>query len=266
MLKQKRARLDLKKMGLKKLGLVILTAIGLTGCAEPQVKTQAVDQPTAAVQAADTVERNYIQPTQVPTTNAARQAKLKSLNITADSPIQQRRLALFVRYTQLTSNEKPELEVLDQLLVEITELTAKRKDDHELGALLGSATSLKTTFFLDNLGKVTLLSKKGSRYLDRAVKKAPNHLGVRLYRGITYAQMPAFLGKGRQAVGDFKLLKAGLDAKSSLDFIAMVDYYFAMALIKNQQQDSGLAQLAQLAQKNIAPWSSKASKLIQQEG
>jgi hypothetical protein len=255
-LKLKRARLALP---------LLLATITLAGCAEPQVinqeQGQTVEQPAAVLQAGD-----YIQPTQVPTTNTARLAKLKSLNINADSPVQLRRFALFLRYAQLTNNQKPQLEVLEQLLVEVSELSASLKDDYELTALLGSATSLKTTFFLDNLGKTTLLSKKGSRYLDRAVKKAPNHLGVRLYRGITYAEMPAFLGKSRQAVEDFKLLKAGSDAQSSSDFIAMVDYYYAMALIKNQQQDSGLERLAQLAQKNITPWSDKASKLIKQEG
>ncbi len=259
------------------LNLIIgLVVIGLAGCTEPPVKTQAVEQPTAVAQAGDSIERNYIQqsyiqqsyiqPTQVPTTNEARQAKLESLNINADSPVQLRRFALFLRYAQLTNSQKPKLEVLDQLLKEVSELSTKLKDDHELTALLGSATSLKAAFFLDNLGKTTLLSKKGSRYLDRAVKKAPNHLGVRLYRGITYAEMPAFLGKSRQAVEDFKLLKAGMDANSSSDFVAMVDYYFAMALIKNQQQDLGLEQLTQLAQKNITPWSDKASRLIKQEG
>ncbi len=252
MLKLKQAKLALP---------LLLAAITLAGCAEPQVKNQTVEQPTAALQVGD-----YVQPTQVPTTNAARQAKLKSLNINTNSPLQQRRFALFVRYTQLTNNENPKLEVLEQLLGEISELSAKHKEDYELSALLGSATSFKTTFFLDDLGKTTLLSKKGSRYLDRAVKKAPNHLGVRLYRGITYAEMPAFLGKSRQAVEDFKQLRAGMDVTSSIDFVAMVDYYFAMALIKNQQQDSGLQKLTQLAQKDIMPWSDKAQKLIKQEG
>ncbi|NQY62556.1 MAG: hypothetical protein HRT38_02345 [Alteromonadaceae bacterium] len=255
----------------KKIGMLILT-VALGGCSEPAVQQKIETSPTTtitakAVNPADFTQpiNSFTQPTRVPTTNTERQALLDSLNINADSPVDKRRLALFVRYTYFTDNKDRQLKTLEQLVKEIATMRKTRQDDHELTALYGSATSLQTVFFLDNLGKINFLSKKGSRYLDRAVKNAPNHLGVRLYRGITYAEMPAFLGKGRQAVEDFNLIKYATDAKIGDKFYAMTDYYHALALIKDQQKINGIKKLASLAGQNIAPWSERAATLLKEK-
>ncbi|WDE02315.1 hypothetical protein [Thalassomonas actiniarum] len=270
---------------MKNIGFLLL-ATALGGCSEQAEQTQEISESQAATatkinkanHASEQVLSDSQQPTQVPTTNGERRALLESLNINGDSSVDDRRLALFVRYTYFADNPQRQLETLEQLIAEIADMRQTRPDDHELTALYGSAISLQTVFFLDNLGKTNLLSKKGSRYLDRAVKSAPNHLGVRLYRGITYAEMPAFLGKARQAVADFKLIKHASTAfpgKKSTDqaneqankkFAAMIDYYYAMALIKNQQQDRGIKQLTSLVGKNIAPWSARAATLKQEQG
>ena len=259
---------------LKKIGMLLLT-VAIGGCSEPAVQQENKTKGTVtakAVNPADSVQptnfiqpADFTQPTRVPTTNAERQMLLDSLNINADSPVDKRRLALFVRYTYFADSKDRQLKTLEHLVEEIAVMRKNRRDDHELTALYGSATSLQTVFFLDNLGKTTLLSKKGSRNLDRAVKNAPNHLGVRLYRGITYAEMPAFLGKGRQAVEDFNLIKTATDAQTNDKFYAMIDYYHAMALIKDQQKNSGIKILASLAGKNIAPWSERAAALMKEK-
>ena len=262
---------------LKNIGMLSLVVI-LSGCFDSDIKQtreSSTPQPEAVktLDSADHTLANYIPATVVPTTNGERKALLAALNINADSPLDKRRLALFVRYTYFADNPDRQLQTLEQLIAEIAEMRQTRLDDHELTALYGSATSLQTVFFLDNLGKTNLLSKKGSRYLDRAVKSAPNHLGVRLYRGITYAEMPAFLGKARQAVTDFALLKSAsrfsepkTTHPANDKFAAMIDYYHAMALIKDQQQSSGMEQLAVLAHKNITPWSQRAAVLKKEKG
>jgi hypothetical protein len=248
--------------------LLLVTVLGLLagGCSDPapaisDSKTPSADKNTVIAASAG----DHIPATVVPTTNGKRQAMLDNLKLTKQSPLADQRLALFLRYTLLTGRQ-PRLAPLEQLISEISEMVGQHKNDYELLALLGSATRLQTIFYLDNLGKTNLLAKKGSRYLDRAVKKAPKHLGVRLYRGITYAEMPGFLGKARQAVDDFSLLKTAMGFKTEGEFSAMVDYYFAMALIKDQQQASGLKQLGLLAKRNIAPWSQRAAVLIKEKG
>lgn len=267
---------------------MLLAIVALGGCFESATQKQQQEQQqqqkndsqaavaTKAVNSADLfrpelaqsdlAQPDFVQPTTVPTTNAERQVLLDALDIKTTSPVDKRRLALFVRYTYFADNKDRQLETLEQLVKEIAAMRETRPDDHELTALYGSAVSLQTVFFLDNLGKTNLLSKKGSRYLDRAVKNAPNHLGVRLYRGITYAEMPAFLGKARQAVEDFKLIKSASDERTNDKFAAMINYYYAMALIKDQQQDSGIKHLTALAGKNISPWSERASALKKEKG
>ena len=251
------------------IGLLLLT-ITLGGCSEPDVHKQSDSiafLTASTVNAAKALNyEKFTKPTTVPTTNIERQALLKSLNIKTDSTTDERRLALFVRYTYFANSQDRQLNTLEQLVGEIAKMRKSRPDDHELTALYGSATCLQTVFFLDNLGKTNLLSKKGSRYLDSAVKSAPNHLGVRLYRGITYAEMPAFLGKGRQAVADFTLIKSATDSQTDEKFTAMVDYYYAMALLKNQQQKNGLELLAALVDKTIVPWSERAATLLKDKG
>ncbi|WDE09102.1 hypothetical protein SG34_030500 [Thalassomonas viridans] len=265
------------KKKLNKSGWLLL-AMAIAGCSEqaPQNESQAAAsaEKVKAVSAVIPASDELVKPTLVPTTNEERRVLLDSLNITADSPEDKKRLALFVRYTYFADNPQRQLATLEQLIAEIATMRESRPDDHELTALYGSAISLQTVFFLDNLGKTNLLSKKGSRYLDRAVKNAPNNLGVRLYRGITYAEMPAFLGKARQAVKDFQMIKHVSDGFSagnssrqeSEKFAAMVNYYYAMALIKNQQQDQGIRLLTSLVGKEIVPWSKRAAALKQEQG
>ena len=261
----------------------LLLAIALAGCFEqPQnnekqtvAASPAKEVNSAAFSQDEAVQTTEaVQPTIVPTTNEERLALLDSQNINAQSPKENRRLALFVRYTYFADNPERQLATLEQLIDEIAAMRQTRPDDHELTALYGSAISLQTVFFLDNLGKTNLLSKKGSRYLDRAVKNAPNHLGVRLYRGITYAEMPAFLGKARQAVKDFQMIKHVSDGfpgeqgsnQANEKFAAMINYYYAMALIKNQQQELGINLLTSLVGKDITPWSKRAAALKQEQG
>ena len=248
----------------KNIGVLLLT-IALGGCSESAAQHQKSE--TITVVTSRTLNSaDFIKPTTVPTTNTERQALLNSLNINADSSIDKRRLALFVRYTYFANSQDRQLKTLEQLVEEIAVMRKTRPDDHELTALHGSATCLQAVFFRNNLGRTNLLSKKGSRYLDRAVKNEPNHLGVRLYRGITYAEMPAFLGKGRQAVEDFSLIKNAAAPETDDKFAAMVDYYYAMALIKDQQKNNGRKLLTSLIGKNIVPWSERAATLIKDKG
>lgn len=256
--------------------LVFVAALALSalsGCSDaPQpAATEPVAQAPAS---APIVTGKYIPATVVPVTNEKRQALLDSLKDSTDNSTnnstnnnaEQYRLSLFVRYTLMADNKNRQLDALEQLTEQISTLASQYKDDYELTALLGSATSLQAAFYPDNLGKTNLLAKKGSRYLDRAVKKAPKHLGVRLYRGITYTEMPAFLGKARQAVDDFSLLKMAMGPQMPQDFAAMVDYYFGLALIKDQQQKPGVRMLETVAKQNIQPWSMRAVLIIKEQG
>lgn len=236
-------------------------------CSEPANQPDTNNAHPQASQQTKAFEGKFIKATQVPNSSQERQALLKQLKQQNDAKAQ--RLALFVKYTEMT-NTAIEKDTLEQLLADIDTQLKANSDDHELRALLGSATSLKATFYLDDVGQTNLLAKKGGRQLDRAVKKAPNHLGVRMYRGITYAEMPAFLGKARFAKQDFETIKAAINADPATngskndDFIAMINYYHAMALIKDNQKDQGQALLNQVIQSQKTPWVAKAKTLLKE--
>ncbi|WP_438464467.1 hypothetical protein [Marinomonas sp. PE14-40] len=172
---------------------------------------------------------------------------------------------LLLRLTLFSSDKNQTLAKLESItegLRRASELSAEQgKQDYELMAAMGSALSYQSIFYQADLGQMNLLSRKGMRYMDRAVKKAPNHLGVRLLRGLSYANMPAFLNRASFAVEDLSLLKNVLlhgkgneqrerqeqNAKSAKKpllkkqdkiFIEFINYYLALSFYKNAQLES----------------------------
>ena len=242
-----------------KSALVISLCAFFAACSEPQATSSNNDvgQQTSAKIATG----EFTKATQVPNTSEDRIALIAQLKQQNDAKAQ--RLSLFVRYTEMT-NAKVEQQSLEQLLTDIDRQLKANTNDHELRALFGSATSLQAIFYLEDVGQTNLLAKKGGRQLDRAVKKAPNHLGVRMYRGITYAEMPAFLGKARFAKQDFETIKAGIGTNADKDYMAMINYYHAMSLIKDNQKAQGQTLLNQVIQSQKAPWAARAETLLKE--
>ena len=247
---------------------VIALSTLLMACSEPQAEKTVNNEPQNQQASATVVSGDFIKATQVPNSTSKRQALLKELQSKNDA--NSKRLALFVRYTELTNAAEIKQDVLEPLLKDIDAQLKANSDDHELRALFGSATSLQAIFHLEDVGQTNLLAKKGGRQLDRAVKKAPNHMGVRMYRGITYAEMPAFLGKARFAKQDFEAIKQALGSQTAAgnsadgDYIAMINYYYAMALIKDNQKDQGQSLLNQVIKSQKAPWAVKAQALLKE--
>ena len=85
-----------------------------------------------------------------------------------------------------------------------------------------------------------------------------------MYRGITYAEMPAFLGKARFAKQDFEAIKQATGSNADGDYMAMINYYYAMALIKDNQKDQGQSLLNQVIKSQKAPWAVKAQALLKE--
>lgn len=204
--------------------------------------------------------QEYIPATVIPSSASEQEQLLKRLSANQDVSFNTQRLKLFVRYAQLVNSRSPKQNILKILISDISNLATQHKDDHELAALMGSATSFQAVFYPEDSGTQQLLAKKGGRMMDRAIRNAPNHLGVRLQRGITYATMPAFLGKARYSIEDLLLIKAGNVQDDS--FTSMVGFYLGMALIKDKQVVQGLKVLAEVKAGKYSPWSQKSSDLI----
>jgi len=266
--------------------LLLLTASLLVACSDEASLDTSLDTNSASSKvtieaqnaAQNKVKQTYLLsdyqlPSAIGADQAEQEALLKLLNekegskagLTQDEVKQQ----LLLKLTLFSSDKNQtlaKLEAITQGLTRASEFSAEQgKQDYELMAAMGSALSYQSIFYQADLGQMNLLSRKGMRYMDRAVKKAPNHLGVRLLRGLSYANMPAFLNRASFAVEDLSLLKnvllygkeyrQGQDAKllsksivesakkSPLKkqdklFIEFIDYYLALSFYKNAQLES----------------------------
>lgn len=190
---------------------------------------------------------------------------------------------LLLRLTLFASDKNQTLEKLQTITDDLnraSDESAKRgQQDYELLAAWGSALSYQSIFYQADLGQMNLLSRKGMRYMDRAVKKAPDHLGVRLLRGVSYANMPAFLNRASFAVTDLSLLKEVLlkESGSSAElikkqpknnqnklFIEFIDYYLALSFSKNTQLDAAKRLWKALETSPESQWSALAKQRLEE--
>ncbi|EAQ63957.1 hypothetical protein MED121_04268 [Marinomonas sp. MED121] len=258
-------------------GFAVATAGLLTACSDDAtLEVTKADAQASSQTSINQVESkqayvlaDYQLPSAIGADQAEQEALLKLLNekesskqgLTQEEIKQQ----LLLRLTLFSSDKNQtlaKLEAITQGLTRASELSAEQgKQDYELMAAMGSALSYQSIFYQADLGQMNLLSRKGMRYMDRAVKKAPNHLGVRLLRGLSYANMPAFLNRASFAVEDLSLLKnvllrgqgerQGQDSKLATEsakkssfkkqdklFIEFIDYYLALSFYKNAQLES----------------------------
>ncbi|MFS1525524.1 hypothetical protein ACL7TT_15665 [Microbulbifer sp. 2304DJ12-6] len=73
--------------------------------------------------------------------------------------------------------------------------------------------------------------------MDRAVKQWPFNLGARLQRGISCANMPAFLRRAHYAVEDLEMVRQKIGEKFGKEFLALVEFNLAQAYSRNKQKE-----------------------------
>jgi len=230
----------------------------IVGCGDnPEIKqsTTLVSKRPANTLSADTT---YIQPTELgenPNKQAARLTAL--LAIDKPSTMHQRLIAL-TQLALFSSDGKQTLAKLSTITDALKALSNDMPNDYELMAAYGSALSYQSVFMQDNLGKMNLTARKGMRIMDRAVKQAPNNLGARLLRGVSYANMPSFLNRAQFAIADLALVKQHTNALPPSHFIDFIDYYLALALSRNDQLPQAKALWSTLSERGGAPFKAQA--------
>ncbi|BBM03084.1 hypothetical protein [Microbulbifer sp. GL-2] len=177
----------------------------------------------------------YIPPTEIPSSNTERARLVAEIN--EGSTPEEQKVAYLAELALLTSSTDTQVEEIELLEVKITELKELLDSDPELNAALGSTISFRSSFYTDQLAKLSLFSRKGNRIMDRAVKQAPFNLGARLQRGISCANMPAFLRRARYAVEDLELVQQKIGKKYGEEFQAFVEFYLAQAYSRNKQKE-----------------------------
>ena len=221
---------------------------------------------------------HYQMPTYIGADQFEQEALLKQLDKQSLLTLLEQKQQLLLRLTLFSSDKNQTLKKLEAITQDLTlasELSGKNgAQDYELMAAMGSALSYQSIFYQNDLGKMNLISRKGMRYMDRAVKKSPEHLGVRLFRGVSYANMPAFLNRASFAVTDLSLLKHTLlsdgvvkkrsNKKQDKLFIEFINYYLALSLSKNAQLEAAKKLWQALETNSTSQWSALASARLKE--
>jgi len=86
------------------------------------------------------------------------------------------------------------------------------KKDSETMCYLGSATTIMAKTTRNPIKKMSYVNK-GAGLMDKAVKRDPNNVSVRMIRALNSKSLPSFLNRGDIALEDFEYL-AGLIEKN----------------------------------------------------
>ena len=178
-------------------------------------------------------QQQYIFPMAIPATQSEREKLISRLENIKDP--QQRKLAYLTRLALVTNKTDAPLSDIERLQEDMSALREVLIKDPELMAAHGSLIAFKTTFFLNDLSKLSVLSRQGNRLMDRAIKLNPNHLGARLQRGIACAHMPSFVRRARYAVTDLELLKSEIADQYGEEFKQFIEFNLALAYSRNRQ-------------------------------
>ncbi len=189
--------------------------------------------PETKINALEETQKQYILPTVIPATQLERQKLILRLADVSDS--QKKKVLYLTRLTFITNQTDASLPDVELLQEDMASLRVLLPKDPELMAAHGSLIAFKTVFFLDELSKLSVLSRQGNRLMDRAIKLNPKHLGARLQRGIACAHMPAFVRRAHYAVTDLELLKKQIANQYGEEFKQFIDFYLAMAYSRNRQ-------------------------------
>lgn len=201
----------------------------------------------------------YLAPTQIALSIADRQQQISQAQHSGDALIQ--RTAWLAELATITSQQSDDNSRIERLQKKLQQALTDAPDDAELMAALGSLYSYQSSLFTDNLAKLNVLMRKGTRYMDRAVKQAPTHLGARLQRGLACANMPAFVKRAHFAVQDLTLVKEQIGETYGSDFSAFIDYYLAQALLRDGQPNAA-RDLWQQASQIDSQWGVKAQQAL----
>ncbi|MCW8998083.1 MAG: hypothetical protein OQK04_05155, partial [Kangiellaceae bacterium] len=109
---------------------------------------------------------SYVAPTSIPTTQSERLQYVEQFSKKEkDKPYLLTKIAL------LAEDDSTSLDDVLEVVNLAERLSKENPDDMELLSAFGSVTSYLSIFYKDNLGKMNFYSRKGTRMMDRAVKK-----------------------------------------------------------------------------------------------
>ena len=101
----------------------------------------------------------------------------------------------------------------------LTKALEANKKDYETMCYLGSATTIMAQTTWNPMKKMSYVNK-GAGLMDKAIRKDPDNMSVRMTRAYNSKSLPSFLNRGHLAVEDFEyladLIEKNPDAHGSL--------------------------------------------------
>ncbi|WP_144392898.1 hypothetical protein [Pleionea sediminis] len=200
-------------------------------------------------------------PTIIPGTDELRKEFVNKIDLSNASELDQKTYAL-IKMIQVYDIPESERDAVLKEYGTIKSQIKMIKDDPEIQAAFGALTSYLSSFFNDNYSKILLYSRKGMRLMDSAVKQNPEHMGARMQRGIAQASMPKFLNRADKAVEDLTMVLNHTKDIQDKSFIAMIQFYLAMAYVKNEDEDKAGKIYQSLSSSDMKPWSEKSKSAL----
>ena len=127
------------------------------------------------------------------------------------------------------------------LAVEIlTQAYEKNEKDNETLCYLGSATTMMAKTTWNPVKKMSYVNK-GAAFMDKAVRRDPDNVSVRMTRGKNSIRLPSFLGRGGYALEDFEHLALLIEQRLDLSPSFKKDVYINLAQLYEKAKESGKA-------------------------
>jgi len=115
------------------------------------------------------------------------------------------------------------------------------KKDYETMCYLGSATTIMAQTTWNPMKKMSYVNK-GAALMDKAIRKDPDNVSVRMTRAYNSKNLPSFLNRGHLAVEDFEYL-ADLIEKNPESYVSIKkDVYINLAELHSKAGDQAKAE------------------------
>ena len=128
------------------------------------------------------------------------------------------------------------------LAVEVlTQAYGVNKKDNETLCYLGSATTMLAKTTWNPIKKVSYVNK-GAAFMDKAIRRDPDNIAVRMTRGKNSRRLPFFLDRGRYALEDFEHLALLIEQNPNLSPSFKKDVYTNLAQLYEKANDTEKAE------------------------
>lgn len=200
--------------------------------------------------------------TVIPDTSDARYARVKVLEKSLEinsQPAQLRELAMI--YAVIAGLDDFTKETVEKAEQYLKPAVKANPGDYELMATYGSVIAMKAQFEKSSIRQMMYM-KRGTRKMDRAVKKDPDNIGALLQRGNNSLRLPVFLKRTHIAQKDFKHILELVGDRKGPEFKAMILFNLGEAHLLLKQQKLAVKYWEQSKLIGATHWSEMAAEKL----